>query len=378
MNLFDVYPIFKKNIVRGEGSFVYDDKGNKILDFYGGHAVISVGHSHPLFVKAIKSQVERLAFYSNSVENLLQIKLAKLLGKISGYESYRLFLVNSGAEAIENALKLASFLTNKSEVISFTRGFHGRTSAAVHITDNHKISAPINKGFDRHLIEMGDIEGVKSILKQNQIAAIVIEGIQGIGGIYEPDTVFLERLNDLSREYGAVLILDEIQSGYGRTGRFFAHQISKNLEPDLITVAKGMGNGFPIGGVLISPKFNSSYGLLGTTFGGNHLACAAAVSVLEIIESEDLISNAQATGRFLKESVSRLKGVNYVRGRGLMLGLELDYPIKKLRNDLLFKHHLFTGSSADPNTIRLLPPLTVSQQEAEQAVSILKKVLTKP
>ncbi|MDH3648729.1 MAG: aspartate aminotransferase family protein, partial [Saprospiraceae bacterium] len=317
MEMFDVYPVYPIHIVKGRGATVTDDQGSDYLDFYGGHAVISIGHSHPHFVSRMTQQLGDLAFYSNSIENSLQSQLAHLLGITSGLEDYRLFLVNSGAEAIENALKLASFHTGRTKVISFRRGFHGRTSAAVNITDNDKIIAPINHGFENVLLDLEDFDGVAEQLKTKDVCAVVIEGIQGIGGMYEASPEFLRHLQNQCRQYGSVLILDEIQSGYGRTGRFFAFQQVDGLQPDLVTMAKGMGNGYPIGGVLISPMFEASNGLLGTTFGGNHLACAAGIAVLEVIRSEDLLRNAELVGRMLHQQLSSIPHVREVRGKGL-------------------------------------------------------------
>ncbi|MCL4113650.1 UNVERIFIED_CONTAM: hypothetical protein GTU68_025945 [Idotea baltica] len=375
MKTFDVYPLFPLNIVSGKGAYVFDDKGNEYLDFYGGHAVISIGHSHPTYIRTIKEQVEKLGFYSNSVENRLQEELALQLGASSGYPDYSLFLVNSGAEANENALKLASFHTGKSKVLAFKNGFHGRTSAAVNVTDNEGIIAPINRGFERQLLEMDDIEQVENALESNDVAAIIIEGIQGIAGIYQPSADFLGGLKRLSKQYGAVLILDEIQSGYARSGHFFAHQFVNDLRPDLITMAKGMGNGFPIGGMLVAPHFESRYGLLGTTFGGNHLACAAANAVLQVMREEELIENAARMGQTLIKELKGLDGVLEVRGQGLILGLEFDYPVKDLRKKLLFEKKLFVGSASQPNTIRLLPPLNITEQEVDFCINRIKEAL---
>jgi len=375
MKTFDVYPLYPINITHGKGSYVYDENETPYLDFYGGHAVISVGHGHPHYIRRLKDQLDNLVFYSNSVENKLQDHLAELLGKISSYEKYRLFLINSGAEANENALKLASFHTGRSKIISFKKGFHGRTSAAVNITDNPSIIAPINRGFPCTLLQFGDSEALETELKKGDVAAIIIEGIQGIAGIYEPSSKFLLEIQDLANKYGSVLILDEIQSGYGRSGYFFAHQKIKGLTPDIITVAKGMGNGFPIGGVLIAPHFEARYGLLGTTFGGNHLACAAAIAVLEIINGEKLIENAKSIGTYLIDQLKSISVIQEVRGSGLMIGIEMPGNIKELRSKLLFDHQLFTGSSANPNTIRLLPPLNINRQEADLCLQRFKRAI---
>lgn len=374
MNLFDVYPLFDIEPIKGEGCYVFDKEGNRYLDFYGGHAVISIGHSHPHYVQKISEQVAKLGFYSNSVQNPLQVELAEKLGELSGCDEYNLFLCNSGAEANENALKLASFQTGKTKIIAFEKAFHGRTSAAVNITDNKKIQAPINKTFEAELHEWGNLDTVEKSLKGGDVCAVIIEGIQGIGGIQIPKPDFLESLSRLCKQHDVVLILDEIQSGYGRSGKFFAFQYA-DIQPDLITVAKGMGNGFPIGGVLIHPKFEAKYGLLGTTFGGNHLACAAGLAVLEVLENENLLENATKVGAYLMEKLQDLEGIKEVRGRGLMIGLEFDYPIKPLRKQLLFEEKLFTGSSSNPNVIRLLPPLNITEREADTFVEILSKVL---
>jgi len=374
MNLFDVYPLFDIEPIKGEGCYVFDKEGNRYLDFYGGHAVISIGHSHPHYIQRISEQVAKLGFYSNSVQNPLQVELAEKLGELSGCNDYNLFLCNSGAEANENALKLASFETGKTKIIAFEKAFHGRTSAAVNITDNPKIQAPINKTFEAELHEWGNLDTVEKSLKGGDVCAVIIEGIQGIGGIQIPKPDFLESLSRLCKMYDVVLILDEIQSGYGRSGKFFAYQYA-DIQPDLITVAKGMGNGFPIGGVLIHPKFEAKYGLLGTTFGGNHLACAAGLSVLEVLENENLLENATKVGAYLMAKLQELEGIKEVRGRGLMIGLEFDYPIKDLRKQLLFEEKLFTGSSSNPNVMRLLPPLNITEREADIFVGILSKVL---
>jgi len=371
MKLFDVYPLFDINVVRGKGCHVYDDKGNEYLDLYGGHAVISVGHTHPYYVEKLTKQLNQLSFYSNSVINTLQIELADKLGRASGYDDYSLFLINSGAEANENALKLASFHTGKKKVVSFAHSFHGRTSAAVNITDNPKIIAPINHTFDVVYLALNDIDAVRRELSAGDVCAVVIEGIQGVGGIQLPDDEFLRRLRDICTETGTVLIVDEIQSGYGRSGKFFAHQYA-GIRPDIITMAKGMGNGFPIGGLLISPMFTPVYGMLGTTFGGNHLACTAAIAVLDIMEKEALVDNAARVGTQLKQ----LPGIKEVRGRGLMIGIEFDESIKELRTSLLFDYKVFTGV-AGTNVIRLLPPLTLTIDDAAEFMERFKKVLSK-
>ena len=374
MKLFDVYPLFNIEITAGKGCHTYDSQGNEYLDLYGGHAVISIGHSHPYYVRKITEQAQKLVFYSNSVINSLQQQLADKLGRLSGYDDYALFLINSGAEANENALKLASFHTGKKKVIAFSKSFHGRTSAAVKVTDNPKIVAPINDTFEVAFLPLNQIERVKAEMATGDVCAVIIEGIQGVGGIQVPDAQFLKSLRELCTQNGVVLILDEVQSGYGRTGKFFAHQHA-GIRPDLITVAKGMGNGFPIGGVLISPDFTPAYGMLGTTFGGNHLACTAACAVLDVMENEKLVENAATVGEYLISELKRIPQIKEVRGKGLMIGLEFDYPVKELRNKLLFEQHIFTGASGT-NVIRLLPPLSLSQKEVNYFIDRLKHILT--
>lgn len=373
MKLFDVYPLFDINVVQGKGCHVYDDKGNEYLDLYGGHAVISIGHTHPYYVEKLTAQLNRLAFYSNSVVNKLQTELAEKLGRASGYDDYSLFLINSGAEANENALKLASFHTGKKKVVSFAHSFHGRTSAAVNVTDNPKIIAPINHTFEVVYLPLNDIEAVRRELAGGDVCAVVIEGIQGVGGIQLPSDDFLRQLRQVCTDTATVLIVDEIQSGYGRSGKFFAHQYA-GIRPDIITMAKGMGNGFPIGGLLISPMFTPFYGMLGTTFGGNHMACTAAIAVLDVMEREHLVENAGRVGAWLIDELRRLPGIKEVRGRGLMIGIEFDASIKELRTSLLFDHKVFTGV-AGTNVIRLLPPLCLSMQEAAEFIERFKKVL---
>ena len=376
MKLFDVYPLYDINPVKGEGCYVYDTAGTAYLDLYGGHAVISIGHGHPHYIKRVTAQLQALPFYSNSVQNDLQTELAEQLGKLSGCEDYHLFLVNSGAEANENALKLASFWNGRSKVIAFKKAFHGRTSAAVNITDNEKIKAPINKHYEAEFHAWNDLESVKASLEKGDVSAVIIEGIQGIGGIYVPDAAFLKELQYLCNEYNTILILDEIQSGYGRSGKFFAFQYT-DIQPDLITVAKGMGNGFPIGGVLIHPKFEAKYGLLGTTFGGNHLACAAGLAVLEVMENEVLMENAATVGSYLMEQLNNFDGVREVRGQGLMIGVEFDFPTGDLRKYLLFEEKVFVGSASNTHVIRLLPPLSLSKAEADLFLGKLERSLAK-
>ena len=373
MNLFDVYPLFDIEISKGIGCSIYDNHGIEYLDLYGGHAVISVGHSHPYYVQKMTQQLEKLVFYSNSVVNPLQKELAEKLGKISGYEDYSLFLVNSGAEANENALKLASFHTGRKKVIAFNKSFHGRTSAAVRATDNMKIVAPINEGFDVEFPALNDIEAVRKSLQKKDVCAVIIEGIQGVGGIRVPETEFLKELSAECKATGTMLILDEVQSGYGRSGKFFAHQYA-GIRPDLITIAKGMGNGFPIGGVMISPVFEASYGLLGTTFGGNHLACTAAIAVLDIIKVEHLIENALKIGNYLISELKKIPQIKEVRGLGLMIGIEFDQSIKDIRSRLLFEKKIFTGASG-ANIIRLLPPLCLSKSDADSFLVSFKEII---
>ena len=373
MKLFDVYPLFDVNIVKGKGCHVWDDKGQEYLDLYGGHAVISIGHAHPHYVDVISKQVATLGFYSNSVINTLQQEVANRLGVLSGYDDYQLFLINSGAEANENALKLASFYNGRTRIIAFNKAFHGRTSLAVEATDNPKIIAPINNNGHTTYLPLNDIEAVKAELAKGDVCAVIIEGIQGVGGIQIPQIEFMQALRQACDATDTVLILDEIQSGYGRSGKFFAHQYS-GVRPDMITMAKGIGNGFPMGGVLISPKFKPSYGQLGTTFGGNHLACSAAIAVLDVMKDEKLVDNAAKVGAYLLEKLKDFKQIKEVRGRGLMIGLEFDQPVKEIRSKLLFEQHVFTGVSGT-NVIRLLPPLCLSMQEADLFLEKLKNVI---
>ncbi|MBR5898589.1 MAG: aspartate aminotransferase family protein [Muribaculaceae bacterium] len=373
MKLFDVYPLFDIDIVKGEGCNTYDAQGNKYLDLYGGHAVISVGHSHPHYLKALQEQASKLVFYSNSVINTLQQQLAEKLGKASGYDDYQLFLVNSGAEANENALKLASFHTGKSRVIAFDKAFHGRTSLAVEATDNPKIVAPINANNHVTFVTLNDAAAVEAELAKGDVCAVIVEGIQGVGGIRIPTNEFLMSVRESCDKHGAVLILDEIQSGYGRSGKFFAHQYT-DVRPDMITVAKGIANGFPMGGVLISPKFEPIYGQLGTTFGGNHLACAAAIAVLEIFEKENLVENARKVGEYLKAELQKIPQIKEVRGEGLMIGMEFDYPVKELRTRLIKEEKVFTGATGT-HVIRLLPPLVLTMEQAEDFINRFKRAL---
>ena len=373
MNLYDVYPLFDVNIVKGEGCKVWDDKGNEYLDLYGGHAVISIGHAHPKYVDMISHQVATLGFYSNSVINTLQQRVAAKLGKISGYEDYNLFFINSGAEANENALKLSSFKNGKRRVIAFKKAFHGRTSLAVEVTDNPKIVAPINANGHTTFVPMGDIDAVRAEIEKGDVTAVIIEGIQGVGGVQIPSPVFLQQLQALCNSTDTTLILDEIQSGCGRSGKFFAHQWA-GIKPDIITQAKGIGNGFPVGVVLISPRFQAVYGELGTTFGGNHLACAAVEAVLDVMEKENLLDNVNAVGDYLLAELKKIDGIKEVRGQGLMIGIEFDSPVKDIRRRLLFEERVFTGVSG-ANTIRLLPPLTLSMEQAALFIDKFKKTL---
>ena len=374
MELFNVYPLFDIEITKGIGCRTYDNQGIEYLDLYGGHAVISIGHSHPYYIQKLTQQAEKLVFYSNSVVNKLQIELAQKLGKQSGYEDYFLFLVSSGAEANENALKLASFHNGRRKVVAFNKSFHGRTSAAVRVTDNPKIVAPINEGFDVEFLPFNDIAATEAVLKKGDVCAVIVEGIQGVGGIRVAETDFLQKLRKVCDETGTILILDEVQSGYGRSGKFFAHQHA-GIRPDLITVAKGMGNGFPIGGVLISPKFEASHGLLGTTFGGSHLACMAAIAVLDVMKAEHLIENTATIGDYLLTELSKIPQVKEVRGRGLMIGIEFENSVKDIRSKLLFQKKIFTGVSGT-NTIRLLPPLCLSKADAKLFIDKFKEVLS--
>lgn len=373
MELFDVYSLWNIEPVKAKGCHVWDNEGNEYLDLYGGHAVISIGHSHPVYIKAISDQVEKIGFYSNSVLNSLQKTLAQKLGEQSGYTDYSLFLCNSGAEANENALKLASFYTGKSRVIAFKEAFHGRTSGAVAITDNPDIQSPFNSGHEVTFSTLNDIASVEAELNKGDVAAVIIEGIQGVAGIFVPEAEFLQQLDQLCKKHNVPLILDEIQSGYGRSGKFFAHQFA-DIKPDLITTAKGMGNGFPIGGLLISPKIEAKKGMLGTTFGGNHLACAAAIAVLDVIKDESLVDNAASVGEYLKEKLLNINGVVDVRGYGLMLGIEFKPEYSSVRNQLLFESHIFTGGAKN-NIMRLLPPLSITKKEIDIFIDELIKKL---
>jgi len=375
MNLFDVYPLIPVTLTKALGCKLWDEKGTEYLDLYGGHAVISIGHTHPHYVKRLKDQLDLIGFYSNSVQIPIQQEFAAKLGELSGLPEYSLFLVNSGAEANENAIKVASFATGKPGFIALSGAFHGRTSGAVALTDNPKIVAPCNAREDFHILPWGDLDAVEETLKSNTIAGIIIEGIQGVGGIKVPSAAFLQELSSLCKKYEAKLILDEVQSGYGRTGKFFAFQWTKGVSPDLITMAKGMGNGFPVGGLLISPEFKASHGLLGTTFGGNHLACAAGLAVLEVLESEKLQVKALELGEKLMAELKQIPGVIDVRGKGLMIGFDLDRDAAPVRSELVKKYQMFCGSAGKKETIRLLPPLSVEWNQLNSFLIALKEIL---
>jgi acetylornithine/N-succinyldiaminopimelate aminotransferase len=375
MKTFDVYPLFNIEPVKADGIALWDKEGNKYLDLYGGHAVISIGHTHPHYIKKIKEQLDKIGFYSNSVIISSQNELAEKLGKLSGYEDYFLFLCNSGAEANENALKLASFHTNRKKVIAFKNGFHGRTSLAVAATDGASMQAPVNKTDNIILLPFNDEAALEKAFSE-EIGSVIIEGMQGVGGVKVPTSSFLQKIRTLCDKFGAVMILDEVQSGYGRSGKFFAHQHA-NVKPDIITVAKGMGNGFPIAGVLIHPKFKAVHGMLGTTFGGNHVACAAGIAVLDVIKEENLLENSAKVGQYISDSLKKVAGVKEVRGYGLMIGVELEIPCAEIRNALLNEYRIFTGSSSDKNTIRILPALNIKKEEADVFLNAFKSVMSK-
>ncbi len=373
MKLFDVYPINPINIVKGQGSFVFDDKGTEYLDLYGGHAVISIGHTNPHYVQRLEDQLHKIGFYSNSIEIPLQKQLAEKLGHVSGKEDYQLFLCNSGAEANENALKLASFYNGKKKVIAFTGSFHGRTSLAVAVTDNHKIVAPVNETDNVIFVPWQDEAALEQAFSQNEISSVIIEGIQGVGGIQVAPESFLQKIRTLCDTHNAVFIADSIQCGYGRTGKFFSHDYA-GINADIYTMAKGMGNGFPVGGIIISPKIQPAYGMLGTTFGGNHLACAAALAVLEVMEQDNLMQNAAQVGSYLIDELKKLDKVIEVRGRGLMIGIELPAELAHVRKELLFNHHIFTGE-AKPNVVRLLPALNLTKAYADRFLESFSGIL---
>ncbi len=376
MNLFEVYPLYDVTPVKAKDCYLYDDNNIKYLDLYGGHGVISIGHTHPIYVAKLKNQLDKLGFYSNAIQNPLQVELANKLGEISKCPEYNLFLCNSGAEANENALKLASFQTGKSRVISFQNSFHGRTSAAVAVTDNPKINAPLNKQQITTFLPLNDIGLVETELKKNDVCAIIIEGIQGVGGLDQGRTDFFVALEKLCDDYQAILILDEIQSGYGRSGKFFAFQYH-NIKPDIITTAKGMANGFPMGGVLIAPKLKASYGMLGTTFGGNHMACTAALSVLEVIETEELMENVIEVSNYFLSEIKQITQVKKVKGRGLMTGVEFNFEVSDLRKQLIYDYQIFTGGALNKNLLRILPPLTVTKAHIDVLIKALKEILSK-
>lgn len=374
MKLFDVYPLYDVTPVKALGIEIWDEKGQKYLDYYGGHAVISIGHTHPHYVKRIKDQLEQMAFYSNSVQNPLQEALAKKLGELSGCENYDLFMCNSGAEANENALKMASFHTGKSKVIAFSNSFHGRTSAAVAATDNPSINAPINRQQEVTFLTLNDFDAFEKAIETGPYCAVILEAIQGVGGLDEPTTEFFQFIADKCKEHHVVLIADEVQSGYGRSGKFFAFQ-HHGIEPDIISIAKGMGNGFPVGGILIHEKFKPSYGLLGTTFGGNHLACAASLAVLEVLEDEHLIENASTLGSYFKEKAAEIPEIKKVKGRGLMIGLEFDFEVAELRKKMIMEQHIFTGSAKNKKLLRFLPALNITKNDIDLFFEALKKAL---
>lgn len=374
MRLFEVYPLFDVEPVEADGCLVYDRQHTAYLDFYGGHAVISIGHGHPHYVERVTEQLGKLGFYSNSVPITIQKDLAHKLGEVCGYYNWNLFLCNSGAEAIENALKVASAYNQRKKIIAFDGAFHGRTSLAVAATHNPNILFPVNEGAEVVRFDFNNFDEVEAELKKGDVSSVLIEGIQGVGGIVEPSDVFLRHLRALCDETDTVLILDEVQSGFGRTGRFFAHQHAF-IQPDIITMAKGMGNGFPVGGIITHPKFEAKFGMLGTTFGGNHLACAAALAVLEVIEKDKLIQNAAKVGEYLIEQLKKIDQVKEVRGKGLMVGAEFDFTVADLRKKLLYEQHVFTGSSSNKKTIRLLPPLNITKKEVDQFIHALKEAL---
>ena len=372
MNLFNVYPLYDIEPVKAKGSYLWDKNGKQYLDLYGGHAVISIGHAHPYYVEKVSEQLRNIGFYSNSVKIGIQEELAHKLGELSGYPDYSLFLCNSGAEANENALKLASFYNGRKKVIAFKKAFHGRTAGAVAVTDNPSIVAPINYNQHVTFLPFNDVAALEAAMS-DEVCAVIVEGIQGVGGINVTSEPFLQAARRLCDQYGACLILDSVQCGYGRSGKFFSHQFA-NIDPDLITTAKGMGNGFPIGGLLIAPKFQAKFGLLGTTFGGNHLACAAAVAVLDVMKAENLIENAANMGNYLMDKLKDMEGIKELRGRGLMIGIEFDQPVDKIRDTLLFEHHIFCGY-AGKNTLRLLPSLALQQVEADLFLEALSEVI---
>ncbi|MCH2223341.1 MAG: aminotransferase class III-fold pyridoxal phosphate-dependent enzyme [Crocinitomicaceae bacterium] len=376
MNLFNVYPRFNITLSKAEGVYVYDENDESYLDLYGGHGVNSVGHSHSIYTQRLKEQIDRIAFYSNSIEMPLQEELARKLSSQSGYPNYNLFLCNSGAEANENAIKLASFSTDRKKVVAFKGSFHGRTSAALNVTDNVSLSASVNQNnFPVDFIELNNKGQLVDALKKKDVCAVIVEGIQGVGGLDSLSEDYFSFLEQNCKEHGALLILDEIQSGFGRSGKFFAHQYA-NIEADIITMAKGMGNGFPIGGLLINPKIKAKNGMLGTTFGGNHLACTASIAVLEIIQKESLLNNVKQINKHLLKELKQFNDIKEIKGKGLMLGIEFDFPVKEMRINLLSKYHIFTGASANPNLLRILPPLGITVKEIAPFISALKEILS--
>lgn len=376
MSFFNVYPRFDVVIERASGVYVYDDQGQEYLDLYGGHGVISIGHSHQYYVRKIKEQLDRIGFYSNSIHIPLQNELSEKLAQQSGYPDHHLFLVNSGAEANENAIKLASFYTNKKKVVSFRGSFHGRTAAALNVTDNAKLSAPVNRhNFPVDFIELNNEAQLTEALKDDDVCAVIVEGIQGVGGLDMPSEAFLRFIAESCKKHGALLIMDEIQSGFGRSGKFFAHQYA-GVEADIVTMAKGMGNGFPIGGLLIHPDIAAQYGMLGTTFGGNHLACAASIAVLDTLQQEALLENVALVSDFLLTALKKVPGIQKIKGRGLMMGVELAFPVKELRAKLLSEYRIFTGSSANPNVLRVLPPLGITKEQLNPFIEALNELLS--
>lgn len=374
MELFDVYPLYNVTPIRAKGSYVYDEKDTKYLDLYGGHGVISIGHTHPYYVSQLKKQLDQIGFYSNSIHNPLQEELADKLGRISNCKNYNLFLCNSGAEANENALKTASFQTGKKRVIAFTHSFHGRTSAAVAATDNKNINAPLNQQQKVTFLPLNEIELVLEEVKKEDVCAIIIEGIQGVGGLDQGTSQFFQDLQKVCNENNIVFIVDEIQSGYGRSGKFFAFQ-HHDVQPDIITVAKGMGNGFPIGGVLIANKIEAKHGMLGTTFGGNHLACCAAISVIDVIDNEKLMTNVNQVSEYFLERIKEIPQVKKVKGKGLMLGIEFDFEVAELRKKLIYNHHIFTGGASNKHLLRILPPLNIKKEQIAGFIEALKAAL---
>lgn len=375
-HLFDVYPRFDVTVEKAQGAYLWDEKGTRYLDFYGGHGVISIGHGHPDYVARIKSQLGKIGFYSNSVEMPVQEELAEKLVNFSGYDDYELFLCNSGAEANENALKLASFHTGKKKVIAFKGSFHGRTSAALNVTDNPNLSAPLNhKNFPVVYLDLNDEDQLYDAVNHGDVSAVIVEGIQGVGGLDAPTKSYLKLLSKICKKQGIILILDEVQSGFGRTGKFFAHQHA-GIQPDIISMAKGMGNGFPIGGVLINPKIKAKPGMLGTTFGGNPLACAASLAVLDVMEKEEILSHVAQVCSYLTEQLKGHPKIKKLKGKGLMLGVEFDFPVKEIREKLVYEHHIFTGSSSNQNLLRILPPLIIEKVHVDIFLEAMKKVLS--